>query len=237
MESNICSATTVHAVAECTTVTVASIYTNSRPCASLEELTDLATVTRTTSFIITTVDHSTETVTETVVLTSTSSSFPSTALPTLAEGVGYVETAECGHFCASQLFADIHMNPTCLSITIIWQCVSTCTSKCAYMYTIYRQPTSVVGELSKAGLIWMIVTIFTIVLALIGAGATIVCSLMYFKKWGQAANMSLKRNTTIGEQESHALLEKNRQKEASPHNELLFYYRMNLTTQLICILG
>ena len=106
-ESNICSATTIYAVAECTTVTVASAYTSSCHSACLDELTALATATCTTSSITTTVVHSTKTVTKTVVLTSTSSSFPcesiSTllvkALPTLAEDVGYVETVECGHFC------------------------------------------------------------------------------------------------------------------------------------------
>ena len=45
IESSICSTTTVHAVAECTTVTVLSTYTSSSPCASLEELTALATAT------------------------------------------------------------------------------------------------------------------------------------------------------------------------------------------------
>ena len=125
IESSICSATTVHTVTECTTVTVASTYTSSRSCASVEELTALATATCTTSSIATTVVHSTETVTKTVVLTSTSSSFPCkgistllvTALPTLAEDVGYVETAECAHFCVSQLFANMHVNHTSLSMT------------------------------------------------------------------------------------------------------------------------
>ena len=67
-------------------------------------------------------------------------------------------------------------------------------------YATYRQPTSVVGESSKAELIWMIVAIFMIVLAMIGAGATIVCSLMYFKKWGHTSIMSLKPSATLGEQ-------------------------------------
>ena len=97
--SNIGFVTTVHAVGECMTVTVASAYTNS--CPSLEELIAVSTVTCATSSITITAVHSTETVTKTVVLTSTSSSFPCksisthfvTALPTLAEDVGYVETA------------------------------------------------------------------------------------------------------------------------------------------------
>ena len=63
----------------------------------------------------------------------------------------------------------------------------------------------------------MIVAVFTIVLAMIGAGATIVCSLMYFKKWGHASKMSLKPSATLGEQESQTVLEKNQYKQASPH--------------------
>ena len=70
------------------------------------------------------------------------------------------------------------------------------------IYTIYRQPTSVVGDSCKAQFMWMMVAIFTIVLAMIGAGATIVCSLMYFKKWGHTSKMSMKPSATLGEQRS-----------------------------------
>ena len=118
IESSICSTTTVHAASECTTITVSSTYTSSCPCASLEELTAVATATCTsnpdvpttdqiavnnTSSIKTTVDRSKETVTETVVLTSTLSSFSCkdisthlvTALPPSVDDLGYVETPEC----------------------------------------------------------------------------------------------------------------------------------------------
>ena len=114
----------------------------------------------------------------------------------------------------SQLFADIHVNHTCLSMTMyasvflhihihgayIYIYIS------IYMYTIDRQPTSAVGESSKAGLIWMIVAIFTIMLAMIGAGATIVCSLIYFKKWGHTSKMPLKPSATLGEQGTQTVL-------------------------------
>ena len=133
--------TTVHAVAECTTVTVASTYTSSCSCASLEELiTALATATCTsnsevhtadqmavnkTSSIKATVEHFTETVITTVTLTSLPSSFPCkntstllVALPTSVEDIGYVETAECASFRMPQLFADIHVISACLSMMI-----------------------------------------------------------------------------------------------------------------------
>ena len=67
-------------------------------------------------------------------------------------------------------------------------------------YTIHRQPTSAVGDSCKTQFMWMMVAIFTIVLALIGAGAMLICSLMYFKKWGPTSKMSLKQCATLGEQ-------------------------------------
>ena len=123
IESSICSVTTVHAAPEYTTVTVAyaSAYTSSCPSASLEDLTALATVTCTgnpdasttdqiainkTSSTKTSVEQSTKTVTKTVVLTSTPSSFSCkdistllvTVLPPSVDDLGYVETAECTRF-------------------------------------------------------------------------------------------------------------------------------------------
>ena len=95
-----------------------------------------------------------------------------------------------------------------MPLKIICYCDSTYIQISTYMYTT-RQPTSVVGESSKAGLIWMIVAIFALVLAMIGAGATIVCSLMYFKKWGPTSKMSLKPSSTLGEQGSQTALERN----------------------------
>ena len=116
IDSSICSTTTVHFVAECTTVTVTSTYISSCPCTSVEETTALATVTfmanpdvpttnqiavnHTASFK-TSVRHSTKTVTKTVMLTSTLLSYPCketyactristllvTALPTSVEDV------------------------------------------------------------------------------------------------------------------------------------------------------
>ena len=76
-------------------------------------------------------------------------------------------------------------------------------------YTIHRQPTSVAGDSCKAEFMWMMVAIFTIVLAMIGAGATIICSLMYFKKWGPTSKMSPKPSATLGEQGLQTVLEKN----------------------------
>ena len=116
-ESSICSVTTVHAAPEYTTVTVASTYTSSCPSARLEEHNTLATVTCTCFpedsatdqisinkiCINTSVEYSTETVTKTVMLISTISSFPRkdtctllvAALPPSIADFGYVETAEC----------------------------------------------------------------------------------------------------------------------------------------------
>ena len=67
---------------------------------------------------------------------------------------------------------------------------------------IHRQPSSVAGESSKTELAWMIVAVFTFLLAMIGAGATIICSLMYFKKLGSTSKMSLKPSAVLGEQGS-----------------------------------
>ena len=61
--------------------------------------------------------------------------------------------------------------------------------------------------MGKAELIWIIIAIFMTLLAMIGAGATIVCSLMYFKKWGHAPKMSQKPSVTLGEQGSQIVLE------------------------------
>ena len=119
-ESSICSVTTIHAAPEYTTVTVASTYTSSCPSARLEELTAIATATFTgnpddsttdqiainKTCIKTSVEYSTETVTKTVVLSSTPSSFSCkdistllvTALPPSVDDLGYVETAECTRF-------------------------------------------------------------------------------------------------------------------------------------------
>ena len=114
IESSICSTTTVHSVPECTTFTVVSTYTSSCPCASLEELTVLATATcmvnpdvPTTNPIA--INHTAsvkrrrnsdkETVTKTIMLTSTLLSYPCketctristllvTALPTSIEDI------------------------------------------------------------------------------------------------------------------------------------------------------
>ena len=46
----------------------------------------------------------------------------------------------------------------------------------------------------------MIVAIFTSILAMIGAGTTTLCSVMYLKKWGRTTNKSLKPSATLGEQ-------------------------------------
>ena len=131
LESSICSTTIVHAAAECTTVTVASTYTSSCPCSSLEGfVTALATTTCTsnpdvhtadqiavnkTSSNKKTVEHFTETVIKTVMLTSLPSSFPNNdistlllSLPTTVEDVGYVETAE-GAFFAYHNYLLIYM--------------------------------------------------------------------------------------------------------------------------------
>ena len=120
IESSICSATTIHATPAYTTITVASTYTSSFPCASPEELTTIATAVCTGNPDVPTTDqiavnktsinarvkHSTETVTKTVVLTSTISPIPCkeacistllvTALPISMEDVyiGYVEPVE-----------------------------------------------------------------------------------------------------------------------------------------------
>ena len=121
IESSICSTITVHATPEYTTVTVTSIYTSSCPSAILEELNALSTATSTCnpdvatthqiainemSSTKTTVEYATETVTMTVVLTSTLSSFSCkdtstplvSALPVSIADLGYVETAEGTRF-------------------------------------------------------------------------------------------------------------------------------------------
>ena len=237
IESSICSLSTVTAGPEYTPVIVASTYTSSCPSASLEKhITALATATCTsnpdvpttyqnsvykTSSIKIIVDRSTNIAMKTVVLTSLPSSFLCNnittllvALPTSVEDVGYVETAECASFYISQLFADIHVNNACLSMSI---CASLLLHTCLLTSTIHRQPTSVVGDSCKAQFMWMMVAIFMIVLATIGAGATIVCSLMYFKKWSHTSKMSLKPSATLGEQGLQIVLERNQQKEALPY--------------------
>ena len=120
-ESGVCSVTTVQAPPEYITITVASTYTSSCPSASLEESTALATATyacnpdvttthqiaiNKTSSTKTSVEYATETVTKTVLLISTPSSFSCkdastllvTALPAFVADLGYVETAECTRF-------------------------------------------------------------------------------------------------------------------------------------------
>ena len=44
---------------------------------------------------------------------------------------------------------------------------------------------------------------------MIGAGATVVCLLMYFKKWSHMSKMPLKPSATLGEQGSQTVLERN----------------------------
>lgn len=118
-ETSICSATTVHAAPNYTTITVASTYTSSCPSARLDELTAPATLTctgdpdvPTTDQIVinktcikTSVEYLTETLTKTVVLTSMlpsslkrMSAFLVTALPTSVDDIGYVETAKYTRF-------------------------------------------------------------------------------------------------------------------------------------------
>ena len=80
----------------------------------------------------------------------------------------------------------------------------------------------------------MIVAIFAVVLAMIGAGATIVCSLMYFKKCGHASKMSLKPSATRGEQRSQTVLKRNQYKDALPYMvSFAIYHQINMTTQQI----
>ena len=84
----------------------------------------------------------------------------------------------------------------------------------------------------------MIIAIFMIVLAMIGAGATIVCSLMYFKKWGHTSKMSVKPSATLGEQGSKTCIVRGESVYRKcittfATYKLLFYQQMKLTIQLM----
>ena len=120
IESSICSVTTVHAAPKYTTITVASTYTSSCPSPSLEEITALGTTTCICNPDVTTTHQistckasskpnfgcSTATVTKTVFLTSTQSSFSCedtttllvTTLTASVADLGYVETREGRRF-------------------------------------------------------------------------------------------------------------------------------------------
>ena len=78
---------------------------------------------------------------------------------------------------------------------------------CIHVYHLHiyvqkhSQPTTLVEETSKAHLIWMIVAIFMILLAITAAGATFVCSVMYYKKSGNTSKMPLEASASLGKQQ------------------------------------
>ena len=78
----------------------------------------------------------------------------------------------------------------------------------------------------------MIIAICMTLLAMIGAGATIVCSLMYFKKCDSTSKMSMKPSAKLGELRI-ANTVRGELVENVLTNELLFYQQMELTPQLM----